>query len=78
MINPSTVSGVIIWGVVSGLVTSALILIFGLLMSKVVLPAYLAFIYKGVDLRGVWTEERDPDANGKFSIQLSLDQSGCR
>lgn len=74
MIDPSTISGAIIWGVVSGLATSALLLIFGLLLSKVALPAYLAFIYKGVDLRGIWTEERDLGSGAKFSIQLSLEQ----
>ena len=74
MIDPSSVSGAIVWGVVSGLLTSSLLLVFGLFVSRIVLPGYLAFIYTGVDLRGVWTEERDLGSNAKFSIQLSLEQ----
>ena len=73
--DPSTVSGAIVWGVVSGLGTSALLLILGLLGSRVVLPAYLNLIYKGVDLRGVWICERPMDSGGTFSIQLSLSQN---
>ncbi|HEX6902158.1 MAG TPA: hypothetical protein VF789_20750 [Thermoanaerobaculia bacterium] len=72
--DPSTISGAIIWGVVSGLATSALLVILGLLISRVALPAYLEFIYKGVDLRGVWIEERDLGSGARFSVQLSLEQ----
>lgn len=74
MIDPSTIEGAVIWGVVSGLATSALLLILGLLASKVVLPWYTELVYKGVDLRGVWTEERDIGDGKCFSVQLALEQ----
>ena len=46
----------------------------GLFATRIAIPAYLDLIYKGVDLRGVWTCERAIDNDGKFSIQLSLEQ----
>ncbi|MEX8498949.1 hypothetical protein [Leptothrix ochracea] len=72
--DPATISGAIVWGVVSGLLTSAVLLLAGLFFTKVAIPAYLDLIYKGVDLRGVWTCERQIKG-GTFSIQLSLEQS---
>jgi len=74
MVDPSTIEGAVLWGIVSGVATSALLLLLGLIGTKIVLPAYLAFIYKGVDLRGVWVEERDLGNGVRFSVQLSLDQ----
>jgi|GEM_PF-1087116 len=75
--NPSTIEGAIIWGVVAGLGTSAVLFLLGLLATRVVLPWYEALIYKGVDLRGVWTSEYDA-GNSHYSIQLSLQQSAHR
>jgi hypothetical protein len=71
--DPATIPGAIIWGIVSGLLTSTLLLLVGLFATKIVIPSYLDLIYKGVDLRGVWICERTIDG-GKFSIQLSLEQ----
>jgi len=74
VIDPSTVSGAVVWGVVSGLATSALLVVLGLFFTKVVLPAYVSFIYKGVDLEGIWTEERIISQGEHFSIQISMRQ----
>jgi hypothetical protein len=74
MLDPSTVQGAIVWGVISGLATSALLVLVGLFLSRVLLPAYLNFIYQGVDLRGVWTYETTMTPSGRFAVQLSLDQ----
>lgn len=63
-----------ILGVVSGLATSALLLVLGLFASKVILPWYTELIYKGVDLRGIWTQEADLGSGARFSVQLALDQ----
>ena len=62
MIDPATVEGAVIWGVVSGLATSALLLILGLLASKVVLPAYTEFIYK--------MNPRNMDAGNRHSARV--------
>jgi len=74
-VDPLTISGAVVWGVVSGLFTSALLFSLGLFFSKIIVPAYLNLIYRGVDLRGVWTCERDLEGSGKFSVQLSLNQN---
>ena len=74
MIDPSTVQGAVVWGVVSGLATSALLVTLGLFTSRILLPAYLDFVYQGVDLRGVWLEERIEDANKRFAVQLAINQ----
>jgi hypothetical protein len=76
-LDPASVQGAITWGIVAGLATSAFLFVLGRLLSKVVLPWYEALIYKGVDLRGVWTQEYD--AHGAhYSIQLSFDQHAHR
>jgi hypothetical protein len=74
MIDPSSIGGAVIWGVVSGLLTSTLLLILGLVVSKIVVPWYTELIYKGVDLRGVWTEDRNLHSDIHFSVQLSIEQ----
>lgn len=51
-----------------------LLLIVGILVSKVVVPWYTELIYKGVDLRGIWTQERDLGSGVRFSVQLAIDQ----
>ncbi len=75
MVDPSSIEGAVIWGVVSGLATSPLLLILTRFASKVILPAYRKFIYEGVDLRGVWTQETDLGSGAHFAVQLSLDQN---
>ena len=73
--DPSAVEGSIVLGVVAGLFTSAVIFVLGLLITKIVLPWYEALIYKGVDLRGVWTSEYET-GNSRYTVQISLEQRG--
>ena len=75
--DPASVEGVIFWGVVAGLLTSALLLVLGLMVSKIVLPWYENLVYKGVDLRGVWTQDFDQHG-AHYSVQLRLEQHAHR
>ena len=75
--DPASIQGAITWGIVAGLVTSAVLFILGNLVAKVILPWYEALVYKGVDLRGVWTQEFDA-SGAHYSIQLSFEQHAHR
>ena len=75
--NPASVEGAIILGIVAGLLTSALLYVSSLLLKKVVLPWYANFIYDGVDLRGIWIREFDENS-AHYSVELSLDQNAHR
>jgi hypothetical protein len=52
--DPSTVSGAIIWGIISGIITSAILYLLATIAKKIVIPWYLDLIYQGVDLNGEW------------------------
>lgn len=73
-LDPTTVYGTIFWGVMAGIVTSALLFILGLFISKVILPWYQELVYRGVDLRGTWTEEHQKDS-AKYLFQISIEQN---
>jgi len=75
--DPASIEGAIVWGVVAGLLTSALLFLLGVIFSRVVLPWYENLVYKGVDLRGIWVREFDQH-NAHYAVQLSLDQSAHR
>ncbi len=74
MPDPSSISGAVVWGVVAGLLTSALLVSLSLFVTRVILPAYLDFIYAGVDLRGLWTYETEMTPAGHFAVQVNLSQ----
>jgi hypothetical protein len=74
MIDPSTIGGAVVWGIVSGIGTSVLLFLIGVFFSKVALPWYTELIYKGVDLQGIWTQQRDLGSGCSFSVQLALEQ----
>ena len=44
----------IITGVVSGIITSGLLLILTKIFDKIVIPWYQALIYKGINIEGTW------------------------
>lgn len=72
--DPTTIPGTVFWGVVAGILTSVLLFLLGLLISKVALPWYQELVYKGVDLRGLWVEEYV--SNGAtYSFQTVLEQN---
>ena len=69
MIDTSSIT--IILGVVSGIVTTGLLYLLGIIFTKIVLPWYQKLIYKGVDLNGEWRVENKLN-NGKEQFLLSL------
>lgn len=71
----------IVIGVVSGIITSALIYLLILIFNHIVLPWYRGFIYCGVDIEGKWEEALDfNNGNTQIStyelIQKANDVSG--
>ena len=54
-------SETIVLGIVSGIITSAVIYLFVLIFNHIVLPWYRAFVYRGVGIDGTWEEELDFD-----------------
>jgi|HubBroStandDraft_2_1064218.scaffolds.fasta_scaffold451164_1 hypothetical protein len=75
--DPSSIEGTIFWGVVAGVLASALLFVLGLIAQKIVLPWYEAFIFKGVDLRGIWVQEYD--AHGAhYAVQMLIEQRAHR
>jgi len=75
--DPSSVEGAIFWGVVAGLLTSVLLFVIGLLVTKIALPWYEALVFKGVDLRGIWVQHFDKHG-AHYSVQVSLEQHAHR
>lgn len=63
----------VFWGVVVGIITSALLFTFGVLVAKVILPWYQSLIYGGVDLR--WLGEKIDSIGAKYRYDLSLYQN---
>src|ERR1700723_2311913 len=74
MFDPATVSGALILGVVAGLVVSALLFLLGTLLQKALVPWLQDLLYKGVDLRGLWIEEKNLSGI-RYNYQLNLQQS---
>lgn len=73
-IDPTTIYGTLFWGVVTGILTSALLFGLGVITSKIILPWYQDLVYKGVDLRGLWVNESDY-AGARYRYQTSLKQN---
>lgn len=57
-------------GVISGLITAALLLTFGQYWRSVLRPAIQSFLYKGVRIDGVWTTE--VTVKGQKKIQTAV------
>lgn len=57
-LDPATVYGAVFWGIVAGLLTSALIFFLGLILTKILIPWYQQLIYSGIDLQGLWVSEK--------------------
>lgn len=58
-LDPSSVPGAVVWGVVAGVLTSSLLLIAGLLLTKVLIPWYQALVFQGVNLSGTWVYSQE-------------------
>lgn len=59
MLDPATVAGAIFWGVISGIFTSVILFMTGLFVTKVAIPWYQSLVFKGVDLSGTWSSNKD-------------------
>ena len=77
LLDPSTIYGALVWGVVAGIVTSAVLFIVGLFFTKIFLPWYEALVYQGVDLRGTWNQNFERQ-HGSFVFHMDLDQNAHR
>lgn len=62
------------WGVASGILTSAIIFICGLVSGKIVIPWYQDLKYEGIDIGDVWIYEWSYEG-AKYRIQAELKQS---
>lgn len=71
--DPTSIKGTILLGIFSGLMTTLLLVTAGFLFRKAILPWYEMIVFKGVDLRGVWAQEREID-NAHHSITFQIDQ----
>ena len=73
--DPSTIAGAVIWGVVAGIVTSAVLQILAQFFEKVALPWYQNKVYEGVDLRGKWIAQKTYSNGISYHYSLVLKQS---
>ena len=74
-IDPSTIAGAIICGVIAGVVTSAMFFIIGQLFGKVVIPWYQDLVYKGVDLRGKWIAQKSYPSGISYHYSILIEQN---
>jgi hypothetical protein len=72
-LDPASISGVLIWGVVAGVLASLLLLLVGLFFTKIFLPWYEGIRYKGWDVSGLWVFSQST-ADGSYSYQMILTQ----
>ena len=66
----------IILGIVSGILTSALLLLIINIFKKIIIPWYQITIYRGIDINGVWKQEIQQNKDDKENYTLSLKQKG--
>jgi hypothetical protein len=71
---PSKVSLTIVLGIVSGIITTALLYLAGIVFTKIIIPWYQKIIYQGVDLNGEWKFERQLNNESEI-FRLSLVQN---
>src|SRR5438270_14051348 len=74
-VDPSTVAGAVIWGVVAGNLTSAVMLIVSRFVEKVVVPWYQDLVYQGIDLRGKWIAQETYSSGISYHYSLLLKQN---
>jgi hypothetical protein len=58
-LDPATVSGAVVWGIVAGVATSAILFLGSVFVAKVLIPWYQAITYQGVDLTGTWVHDKN-------------------
>jgi hypothetical protein len=72
-VDPTSIEGTILLGIIAGLITTLLLVIAGLIFRKVLLPWYETVVFKGVDLRGVWAQEKEIDG-AHHSVTFQIEQ----
>jgi len=73
--DPATITGAIVWGVVAGVITSAVLLLCSQIFQNLLLPWYQNLIYNGVDLRGKWVSQKTFAGEITYHYTLILEQS---
>jgi hypothetical protein len=75
--DPATASGAVLWGVVAGVLTAALLFGLGLIFTRIVIPWYQSIVYQGVDLSGLWVYRQNLSGID-YAYQMVLKQSAHR
>ncbi len=71
-----TTAETIFLGVVSGVLTSAAIIVFGQFFYRIFLPWYESITYKGVDISGEWTYKMEFPSGNKSNFFARFVQNG--
>lgn len=70
-----TILETVFLGIVSGILTTTLLYLFGLLISKHFVPWYQKFTYKGVDISGIWVANLTSTNGVHGSLEMHLFQN---
>ncbi len=73
--DPSTIQGVVIWGVVAGILTAAFLFILGQIVHKICIPWYQNMTFKGVDLSGKWSASKIFPSGISYNYSMILTQN---
>ncbi len=65
----------ILLSVFSGVITALVIYLVSVFIKKIFLPWYQRFIYKGVDISGIWEGNHTRTENVSIAVTLDLKQS---
>lgn len=68
----------IILGVVSGILTSALIYLILLIGRKLIIPWYQALIYKGIDISGEWYADMEFENGNIQNLKINITQKAYK
>lgn len=77
VLDPASIFGAVFWGVVAGVLTSALLLALGLIFTKIIVPWYQGIVYEGADISGLWVYRQNLSGIG-YAYQMVLKQSAHR
>jgi len=73
-LSPTSIAGTVLWGVVAGTFTSALLVVCGAAFKKIIIPWYQNLVYRGIDLSGSW-EQTFEHKGATYRYDTSLSQS---
>src|SRR5687767_13636000 len=72
--NNMSISDSIIFGVVSGILTSFVLLLISAFFRSVAVPWYRQIIYNGIDINGEWYSKRTNPSGNIEEIAMSIKQ----